>query len=177
LDWASGTLPFASSLPTFPGVWQRKVIWAGLAAGVVAHILQGMAAYSLLDRFFLENPDLVRDSGREVAVIYLSLNLLVGLVISHLAWYLKDRWSGPDWLVGIKVGFIVWVVSSPVYIITRQVILALSPFLYLEILTDCVVYIMAGAVAGWLVGRGITEKRKDKTDDRYNHAIDPGQGD
>jgi len=49
-------------------VWNKKTIWAGLAAGVLGHILQGFGAYLLFDRFYLENPDLVRDSDMIVAV-------------------------------------------------------------------------------------------------------------
>ncbi len=140
----------------------KKTIWAGLAAGLLGHILQGFGAYLLFDRFYLENPELVRDSGMIVAVYYLALNLIIGLVIAHLAVYLRKVWDQADWMVGIKAGFIIWAGSSPVFIIKRQIILKLSNWLLLEIAADLIIYVIIGAVAGFLAGRGIIE-RKEKS--------------
>lgn len=139
----------------------KRVIWSGLAAGVLCHIMQGVSAYLLFDRYYLENPDLIRDSSLMVGFYYLAVNLIVGLVISYLAFYLKTVWNDADWLVGVRVGLIVWLASSPVFIIKRQIILNLSPWLILEILTDLIIYALIGAVAGFLTGRGIIEPGKD----------------
>ena len=139
----------------------KRVIWSGLAAGVLCHIMQGVSAYLLFDRYYLENPDLIRDSSLMVGFYYLAVNLIVGLVISYLAFYLKTVWNDADWLVGVRVGLIVWLASSPVFIIKRQIILNLSPWLILEILTDLIIYALIGAVAGFLTGRGIIESGKD----------------
>jgi len=140
----------------------KKVIVAGLAAGVLCHIFQGAAAYLFFDRFYLENPDLIRDSSRLVGFYYLALNLIVGLVISYLAYYLKSVWKSVDWIAGIRAGMIVWVASSPVFIIKRQIIFKLSNWLLLEIAADFLIYIIIGAVAGFLSGRGIVENTKEK---------------
>ncbi len=136
----------------------KKIIWAGLAAGVVGHILQGLAAYLLFDRFYLENPDLVRDSVRLIAVYYLALNLVIGVIIAFLSHYLSKVWRGPDWLIGIRAALLIWAASSAVFIIKRQIILKLSNWLFLEIVSDLIIYIVMGAVAGFLAGRGIVEK-------------------
>ncbi len=141
----------------------KKVIVAGLAAGVLCHIFQGAAAYLFFDRFYLENPDLIRDSSRLVGFYYLALSLIVGLVISYLAYYLKSVWKGVDWIAGIRAGMIVWVASSPVFIIKRQIIFNLSNWLLLEIAADFLIYIIIGAVAGFLSGRGIIENTKEKS--------------
>jgi len=141
-------------------VLNKKIIWAGLAAGVMGHIMQGMGAYLVFDRFYLENPDLVRDSSMIVAVYYLALNLVIGLVIAHLSVYLRNTWKEADWRVGVRAGFIIWAASSPVFIIKRQIILKLSNWLLLEIAADLVIYIIMGAVAGFLAGRGIIDKEK-----------------
>lgn len=141
-------------------MWNKKTIWAGLAAGVIGHIMQGLAAYLFFDRFYLENPDLVRDSGMIVAVYYLALNLIIGLVIAHLSVYLRRVWNQADWRVGINSGLIIWAASSPVFIIKRQIILKLSNWLLLEIAADLVIYTVMGAAAGFLAGRGIIEKNK-----------------
>jgi len=140
----------------------KRVIWAGLAAGVLCHILQGIGAYLFFDLFYLENPDILRDAGFLVGPIYLAVNLIVGLVISHLAFYLKAVWDDPDWLVGMKAAFFVWAASSPVFIVKRQVILKLSYWLLLEILSDLIIYLIIGALAGFLCGRGISERPKPK---------------
>lgn len=139
-------------------MWNKKTIWAGLAAGVLGHILQGFGAYLFFDRFYLQNPDLVRDSGMIVAVYYLGINLLIGLVIVHLAVYLSKIRNQADWEVGIMAGFIIWAGSSPVFIIKRQIILRLSNWLLLEIAADLIIYVIMGAVGGYLAGRGIVEK-------------------
>ena len=141
-------------------VFNRKTIWAGLAAGVMGHILQGMGAYLAFDRFYLENPELVRDSGMIVAVYYLAINLVVGLVIAHLSVYLRNTWMEAEWIVGVRAGFIIWAASSPVFIIKRQIILKLSNWLLLEIAADLVIYLIMGAAAGFLAGRGIIDKEK-----------------
>jgi hypothetical protein len=139
-------------------VWNKKTIWAGLAAGVLGHILQGFGAYLFFDLFYLQNPDLVRDSDMIVAVYYLGINLVIGLVIAHLSVILTRVWNQADWLVGIKAGLIIWAASSPVFIIKRQIILRLSNWLLLEIAADLIIYVIMGAVAGFLAGRGIIEK-------------------
>jgi fluoride ion exporter CrcB/FEX len=139
----------------------KKTIWAGLAAGVLGHILQGLAAFFLFDRFYLENPDLIRDSSLLVAVYYLFLNLIVGLVIAYLARTLMTIWHDPDWKVGLKTGLLVWLASSPVFIIKRQIMLQLSNWLLFEIVTDFVIYAAMGATAGFLIGRGIIQKEHD----------------
>jgi hypothetical protein len=139
---------------------KSKIIWAGLAAGVLGHILQGFGAYLLFDRFYLENPDLVRDTGAIVAVYYLALNLMVGLVLAFLSVYLRQVWKEPDWRVGLKAGIIIWAASSPVFVIKRQIILKLSNWLLLEIAADLVIYILMGAAAGFLAGRGIVDKEE-----------------
>jgi hypothetical protein len=141
----------------------KKVIVAGLAAGVLYHIFQGAAAYLFFDQFYLENPDLIRDSSRLVGFYYLGLSLIAGLVISYLAYYLKSVFKGADWAVGIKAGMIVWVASSPVFIAKRQIIFKLSNWLLLEIAADSLIYIIIGAVAGFLSGRGIIENTKEKS--------------
>ncbi len=138
----------------------KKIIWAGLAAGVLGHILQGFAAYLVFDRFYLENPELVRDSVKLVVVYYLALNMVVGLVIAHLAYYLSRVWRGPDWLVGIRAAWLIWAASSAVFVIKRQIILRLSNWLLLEIAADFIIYAVMGALAGFLVGRGIIEKKE-----------------
>jgi len=136
----------------------KKIIWAGLAAGVVGHILQGIGAYVLFDRFYLENPDLVRDSVRLVAIYYLALNLIIGIIIAYLSYYLSQVWRGPDWLIGARAALFIWCASSAVFVIKRQIILKLSNWLFLEIAADFIIYAFMGAVAGFLVGRGIVEK-------------------
>lgn len=136
----------------------KKMIWAGLAAGVLGHILQGLAAFFLFDRFYLENPELIRNSSWLVAFYYLALNLIVGLVIAFLAQTLMKVWNDPDWKVGIKTGLLVWMASSPVFIIKRQIILQLPNWLLFEIVTDFIIYAVMGATAGFLVGRGIIHK-------------------
>lgn len=140
----------------------KKTIWAGLAAGVMGHIMQGLAAFFLFDRFYLENPDLIRNSSLLVAVYYLALNLIVGLVIAYLAETLMKLWDDPDWKVGIKSGLLVWVASSPVFIIKRQIMLQLSNWLLFEIVTDFIIYAVMGATAGFLVGRGIVLKEHNQ---------------
>ncbi len=139
----------------------KKVIWAGLAAGVLCHIMQGFSAYLFFDRLYLQNADLVRDIGPIVGMLYLVMNLIIGLVISHLAWYLQKVWRGSDWQVGMKTGIIIWVASSPVFILKRQIILALSQWLLLEIIVDFAIYAVIGAVAGYLIGRGIIETKSE----------------
>lgn len=139
----------------------KKVIWAGLAAGVLCHILQGMAAYVFFDRFYLANPDLIRDATRLVGIYYLLVSLITGLVIAYLAHFLKSIWPLVDWQVGIAAGVLVWAASSLTYVIKRQILLNLSNWLLLEIPADLVIYAISGAVAGYLVGRGIIESKTE----------------
>ena len=139
----------------------KKVIWAGLAAGVLCHILQGMTAYVFFDRFYLANPDLVRDATRLVGIYYLMVSLITGLVIAYLAHFLKSVWPLVDWQVGIAAGVLVWASSSLTYVIKRQILLNLSNWLLLEIPADLVIYAVSGAVAGYLVGRGIVESKTE----------------
>ena len=138
----------------------KKTIGAGLAAGVLCHILQGLGAYLAFDQFYLENPDLVRDSGWIVAFYYLALNLIIGLVIAYLAVYLRQVRQETDWRAGIRAGFIIWLASSPVFVIKRQILFKLSNWLLLEIAADFVIYLIIGAVAGFLAGRGIVEGKE-----------------
>lgn len=137
--------------------WKR-LIAAGLAAGLLCHILQGTAAYLIIDRFYLENPDLIRDSSRIVGLYYMALNMVIGLVMAYLSLHLRLSLHDADWMAGIKAALLLWVASSPIYIIKRQIIFDLSNWLLLEIITDLIIYIIAGATAGFLVGRGIVEK-------------------
>jgi hypothetical protein len=123
--------------------------------------MQGFAAFLFFDRLYLQNAELVRDAGRIVGVAYLVVNLAVGIVIAYLAWYLHKVWTGNDWQVGMKTGIIIWAASSPVYILKRQIILSLSQWLLLEIVTDLVVYAIIGAVAGLLIGRGAAEPSQE----------------
>jgi hypothetical protein len=139
----------------------KRIIWAGLAAGVLCHIMQGIASYLYFDRFYLENTDLVRDLGYMVALYYLILNLIIGVAIAYLAASLKNVWKGADSIVGMKAGFIIWAASSPVFVAKRQIILKLSNWLLLEILADLIIYIVIGAVAGFLTGSGIIDKKED----------------
>lgn len=136
----------------------KRIIWAGLAAGVLGHILQGIGAYLVFDRFYLENVDLVRDSGMIVSFYYLALNLVVGLVIAYLSYYLQKLKSGADWRTGVRAGLIIWAASSPVFIIKRQIVLKLSNWLLLEIVADLIIYLVIGAAAGFLIGRGIIDE-------------------
>lgn len=138
----------------------KKTIWAGLAAGVLGYILQGLAAIFIFDRFYLENPELVRESSWFVGVYYLALNLVVGLVIAYLAAALMKVWKDPDWKVGLKAGLLVWAASSPVFIIKRQIIMQLSNWLLVEIVTDFLIYAVMGVTAGFLAGRGIIQKEE-----------------
>ena len=140
----------------------KRVVWAGLAAGVLCHFMQGTAAYLFFDRFYLANPDIIRDSSHLVGIYYLFLNLIVGLVIAHLTYWLKAIWDEVDWLTGIKAALVIWAGSSPVWIIKRQILINLSNWLLLEIVADFIIYAVIGAVAGYLVGRGITEPGEEK---------------
>ena len=139
----------------------RKVIVAGLAAGILFHILQGAAAYFIFDQFYLENPDIIRDSNPFVGYYYLGVNVIVGLVISVLSGYLKNVFPDSDWKTGVKAALFIWVGSSLVFILKRQIILNLSNWLLLEIVSDFFIYCLVGAVAGYLSGRGIVEKVKE----------------
>jgi hypothetical protein len=138
----------------------KRTIWAGLAAGVLGHILQGLCAVFLFDRFYLENPDLVRDSSWFVAAYYLGLNLLVGLIMAYLAGVFRKIRDDPDWKIGLKAGLLVWAASSPVFVIKRQIMLQLSNWLLLEIAADFVIYAVMGATAGFLAGRGIARQEQ-----------------
>jgi hypothetical protein len=123
--------------------------------------MQGFGAYLFFDRLYLENAALVRDAGRIVGLVYLLLNLSVGVVIAYLTWHLQKVWTGNSWQVGMKTGVIVWAVSSPVFILKRQIILTLSQWLLLEIIVDLIIYALIGAVAGLLIGRGIVENNRE----------------
>lgn len=141
----------------------KRILWAGLAAGVLCHMLQGFAAFLFFDRLYLQNAELARDAGRIVGLAYLVVNLGVGIVIAALTWYLHKVWTGNDWQVGMKTGIIIWAASSPVFILKRQIILSLSQWLLLEIVTDLVIYAFIGAVAGLLIGRGAAEPHQEAT--------------
>jgi hypothetical protein len=139
----------------------RKVIVAGLAAGVLYHILQGGAAYFIFDQFYLENPDIIRDSNPFVGYYYLGVNIIVGLVIAILACHLKNVFPDSDWKSGVRAAIFIWAGSSLVFTLKRQIILNLSSWLILEIVSDFFIYCLVGAVAGYLSGRGIVEKTKE----------------
>ncbi|NMC42368.1 MAG: hypothetical protein GYA46_00470 [candidate division Zixibacteria bacterium] len=134
-----------------------------MAAGVLCHMLQGFAAFLFFDRLYLQNAELARDAGRMVGLAYLVVNLGVGIVIAALTWYLHKVWTGDDWQVGMKTGIIIWAASSPVFILKRQIILSLSQWLLLEIVTDLIIYAFIGAVAGLLIGRGAAEPHQEAT--------------
>lgn len=136
----------------------KRIILAGAAAGVLCHIFQGTAAYLFFDRFYLANPDIVRDSTRLVGFYYMILNLIVGLAIAYLSALLLKLLDESDWRVGIKSALLIWVASSPVWIIKRQIILNLSNWLLFEMVVDLFIYGLIGAVAGFLLGRGIIDK-------------------
>ncbi len=139
----------------------KRVMWSGIAAGVLCHILQGTGAYFIFDRFYFENPDIVRDPGLIVGVYYLLINLLLGLVIAHLAYFLKGVWEEAGWITGLKAGLFIWAGSSPIWIAKQQILLKLSNWLLLEIILDAVIYSVVGIVTGYLVGRRILDKRKE----------------
>lgn len=139
----------------------RKVIVAGLAAGVLYHIFQGAAAYFIFDQFYLENPDIIRDSNPFVGYYYLGVNIIVGLVIAILARHLKNVFPDSDWKSGIRAAIFIWAGSSLVFTLKRQIILNLSSWLMLEIVSDFFIYCLVGAIAGYLSGRGIVEKTKE----------------
>ena len=138
----------------------KRAVWAGLSAGVIGHIMQGAAAYFFFDRFYLANADLVRDANWATGFYYLFLNMIVGTVIAHVSQYLQATRPEPDWKAGIKAGLLIWAASSPIWVIRRQIILKLPNWLILEIPVDLVIYTVMGALAGFLVGRGIIEKER-----------------
>ncbi|MCK5126053.1 MAG: hypothetical protein KAR42_07340 [candidate division Zixibacteria bacterium] len=139
----------------------KRIILSGVAAGVICHFMQSSGAYLFFDRYYLESPDIVRDSTYLVGVYYLLLNLLVGQVVAHLACYLKSVWEAPGWQIGIRAGLILWAASSPVWIIKRQILLKLSNWLLLEIVFDLAVYIIIGAIAGLITGRLTAESNEE----------------
>lgn len=145
------------------GMYCKRIIASGLAAGVLLHIMQGFGAYFIFDRFYLVNPDLIRDGTIYSGFYFLGLNCIAGLAIAAISQGLKNVWSGDDWFVGIKAGLIIWMASSPVYVLKRHIIFDLSNWLILEIVFDLVVYVIAGAVAGFLCGRGIIDKEGNRT--------------
>lgn len=139
----------------------KRIFWVGLAVGVLLHILQGAGAYLLFDRFYLQNPDIVRDPGLIVGVYYLLINLALGIVIAHLAYYFHAVWSQGSWKIGLKAGLILWAGSSPIWIVKRQILLKLSNWLLLEIIADLIVYSLAGILAGYLAGIVIRKEREE----------------
>jgi hypothetical protein len=143
-------------------VLNKKTIIAGLAAGILGNILHGIGAYLLFDRFYLENPDLARDLGILVTFYYLALDLMIGMIIAYLSVCFRKAFKLVDWQAGIRAGFIIWIASSPVFIIKRQIMFKLSNWLLMEIGADLVIYIIMGAAAGFLAGRGIVEKETNK---------------
>ncbi len=145
-------------MPTQPRIPLKRVIASGLAAGVLLNIMQGFGAYFFFDHFYLANPDLIRDGSIYSGFYFLGLYCIVGIVIAGFSQGLKNVWSGADWIIGIKVGLVVWAASSPVYILKRHIIFELSDWLLLEIPFDLIAYAIAGAIAGFLCGRGIIEK-------------------
>ena len=148
---------------TITGMINRRIIWGGVAAGVLCHILQGLAAYLIFDRFYLENPDIVRDATLLVGVYYLIINMILGIAVASLTWLLSSVWTEALWKIGLKAGFLIWAVSSPIWIIKRQILLRLSNWLLFEIVTDLIVYAVIGMVAGLLVGRRIGDREKETT--------------
>lgn len=144
-------------------MFTRRIIAAGIIAGVLLHITQSVAGYFIFDRFYLQNPDLVRDLGIWVGLYYLVINIVIGLAIACLSACLRDVWPLPGWQVGMRTACIIWAASSPVFIIKRQILLKLSNWLLLEILSDLIIYAVAGALAGTLAGRLHRDTRKGIT--------------
>lgn len=138
---------------------RAKVIWAGLAAGVLVHILQGVSAYLIFDRFYLENPDFLREAGQGIGFLYLIPNLVIGVAISSMAYFIHQGKRFPDWKAGLIAGILAWGVSSPIVIVKRQIIFKLSNWLLLEIAVDLAILVLVGMVAGFLAGRGIVQKK------------------
>jgi hypothetical protein len=121
------------------------------------HILQGVSAYLIFDRFYLEFPDFLRETEPGIGFLYLFPNLLVGLAISIMAAYIRQGKQYADWKAGTIAGVLAWAVSSPIVIVKRQIIFKLSNWLLCEIAVDLVIFLIVGALAGFLAGRGIVE--------------------
>ncbi|MEZ5357657.1 MAG: hypothetical protein R3F48_02420 [Candidatus Zixiibacteriota bacterium] len=139
----------------------KRIVWAGLAAGVLCHFLQGSGAYFIFDRFYFENPDIVRDPGLIVGIYYLLINMVLGVVIAHLAYYFHGVWEDTSWKIGLRAGLILWAGSSPIWIAKRQILLKLSNWLLLEIIFDLIVFGLVGILAGFLVGIIIRREAKE----------------
>ena len=101
----------------------------------------------------------VVEAGRLAGFYYLIPNLVIGLVISYLGHALQKEISRPDWQVGAIAGFFVWAGSSPIVIVKRQIIFDLSNWLLLEIITGLLIFMLVGAMTGYLCNRGIREGR------------------
>ena len=134
---------------------RNRMVWAGLVAGVIGHILQGIMAFLFFDRYYLAHTELLRDVGHAVGIYYLIPNLIVGLVLSYIAVHFKKISPRPDWQIGGRVGVLVWAASSAVVIIKRQIIFDLSNWLLLEMLSDLLIFAFMGTIAGFLSGHGI----------------------
>lgn len=142
----------------FRNIAHNKTLWAGLAAGVLGHILQGMMAFLFFDRFYLAHAELLRDVSHAVGLYYLVPNLIVGVIISYLTMQLKKISARPNWQVGGMTGVMIWAASSAVVIVKRQIIFDLSNWLLLEIISDLFIFAFMGALAGFLTGHGDVEK-------------------
>lgn len=155
-------LLFTTGDCTIPFMVNKRILWAGVAAGVLCHILQGSGAYLLFDRFYFENPDIVRDPGLIVGVYYLIINVVLGIVMAHLAYYFHAVWETASWNIGLRAGIVLWAGSSPIWIAKRQILLKLSNWLLLEIIADAIIYSLVGILAGYLVGIIVRREAKEK---------------
>jgi hypothetical protein len=139
---------------------RNRMVWAGLVAGVIGHILQGMMAFLFFDRYYLAHAELLRDVGNAVGIYYLIPNLIIGLVLAYLSVHFKKISPRPDWQIGGWVGALVWAASAAVVIIKRQIIFDLSNWLLLEMISDLVIFAFMGSIAGLLSGRSILDHKK-----------------
>lgn len=154
----------------------RKIIIIGLIVGVFSHIAQGTASFFLWDQFYLKTPELARDLGAMTSIYYLGLNLVVGMALSYLIYLYQFIWAQSFRLIGFRAAILLWAVSSPVYILKRQLILQLSPWLILEVFSDLLIYSIAGVAAGFIYQVAATMTNKEPHYDNVHHAHDSGAG-
>ena len=152
----------------------KRILTIGLAVGLFGHLAQAAAAYFLWDPLYLATPELARDPGHITVFYYLGLGLVVGVVLSYLIYLLQYVWPQSFIKIGIRAAFLLWAASSPIYILKRQLILDLSLWLILEIVTDLIIYILMGALAGFAYNAVASLSGKEIKDDRYYHAHNPG---
>jgi len=146
----------------------------GALVGLFGHMAQAALSYLFWDPLYLTVPELARDPGRMALFYYLALGLVVGLVLTYLVYLLQYVWAQPFWVIGIRSAFLLWAASSPVYILKRQLILDLSFWLILEILTDLIIYILMGTLAGFAFHVIASLSGKEVKNDSLHHAHHPG---